>query len=391
MRLRQICLVAHELEPTLAQLCGLLQTDIIYRDPGVAHFGLANGLLQSGGDFIEVVSPLPDRQDTAGGRHLARRGDSFYMVIFQCANAAPIAAHIGEQGIRKVWSHAGADLSATHFHPADFGGAIVSVDSMGREDWQSPNAYWEWTKWPPATPPDYAAAATGAPEPAAATSALSADTASAGQVSPPAPVSADPVPQNAVPETDGPTALAIQPAPDPADSASDGHPGIPATFEDMVAMFSANGEPLLHAYLVNNVHLVKYEIGKISLRVSEGPPKDFTQNLSRCLNEWTGRAWFIEASREEGAATLQQQRDDAAARRREAAIAHPLVQMTLEAFPGAEVADVRSVADRDAVPDEPAGLPPAPDDYLSYDYEDEGFDPDRFSIVNESTSFSDLY
>ena len=226
--------------------------------------------------------------------------------------------------------------------------------------------------------PAPAAAATGAPEPAAATSALSADTASAGQVSPPAPVSADPVPQNAVPETDGPTALAIQPAPDPADSASDGHPGIPATFEDMVAMFSANGEPLLHAYLVNNVHLVKYEIGKISLRVSEGPPKDFTQNLSRCLNEWTGRAWFIEASREEGAATLQQQRDDAAARRREAAIAHPLVQMTLEAFPGAEVADVRSVADRDAVPDEPAGLPPAPDDYLSYDYEDEGFDPDRF-------------
>ena len=147
----------------------------------------------------------------------------------------------------------------------------------------------------------------------------------------------------------------------------------------MVAMFSANCEPLLHAYLVNNVHLVKYEIGKISIRVSDGPPKDLTQNLSRCLTEWTGRAWFIEASREEGAATLQQQRDDAAAVRREAAIAHPLVQKMLDAFPGAEVSDVRSVADRDApAEDTPDGLPPAPDDYLSYDYEDEGFDPDRF-------------
>ena len=188
------------------------------------------------------------------------------------------------------------------------------------------------------------------------------------------PAAAEPVPQ-----TDGPTALAIQLTPAPTESGFDDHPGVPTTFEDMVAMFSANCEPLLHAYLVNNVHLVKYEIGKISIRVSDGPPKDLTQNLSRCLTEWTGRAWFIEASREEGAATLQQQRDDAAAVRREAAIAHPLVQKMLDAFPGAEVSDVRSVADRDApAEDTPDGLPPAPDDYLSYDYEDEGFDPDRF-------------
>ena len=188
------------------------------------------------------------------------------------------------------------------------------------------------------------------------------------------PAAAEPVPQ-----TDGPTALAIQLTPAPTESGFDDHPGVPMTFEDMVAMFSANCEPLLHAYLVNNVHLVKYEIGKISIRVSDGPPKDLTQNLSRCLTEWTGRAWFIEASREEGAATLQQQRDDAAAVRREAAIAHPLVQKMLDAFPGAEVSDVRSVADRDVpAEDTPDGLPPAPDDYLSYDYEDEGFDPDRF-------------
>jgi len=162
MRLRQVCLVADNLEQTLDRLCRLLRTDIVYRDPGVAHFGLANGLLQSGGDFIEVVSPLPGHNDTAGGRHLARRGDSFYMVIFQCADAAPISRHISRQQVRPVWTHEDDKISATHFHPVDFGGAIVSVDSMGRDDWQSPNAFWEWTKWPPATPPDYAATATGA-------------------------------------------------------------------------------------------------------------------------------------------------------------------------------------------------------------------------------------
>ncbi|MAJ92708.1 MAG: DNA polymerase III subunit gamma/tau [Rhodospirillaceae bacterium TMED63] len=212
------------------------------------------------------------------------------------------------------------------------------------------------------------------PEPAATAEAAEVSVEAISAPPPPSePVQVDPVPQ-----TDGPAALAIQPSREPVDTGFEGQPGIPATFEDMVALFSANGEPLLHAYLVNNVHLVKYEIGKISLRVSDEGPKDLAKHLSRCLNDWTGRAWFIEASREEGAATLQQQREDAAAERREAAIAHPLVQKTLEAFPGAKVADVRSVADRDATPETPEGLLPAPDDYLSYDYEDDSFDPDHF-------------
>ena len=42
------------------------------------------------------------------------------------------------------------------------------------------------------------------------------------------------------------------------------------------------------------------------------------------------------------------------------------------------MADVHGVADRDATPEMPEGLLPAPDDYLSYDYEDDSFDPDHF-------------
>ncbi len=184
---------------------------------------------------------------------------------------------------------------------------------------------------------------------------------------------ADPVPQ-----TDGPTALAVQPSARAEFGDFGNQPAIPETFEDMVALFSSNGEPLLHAYLVNNVHLVKYEIGKISLRVSEEGPKDLAKHLSRCLTEWTGRAWFIEASKKQGQATLQQQRDHVAAERREAAISHPLVQKTLEAFPGAEISNIRSVADGDVYAPPTESQPLAPDDYLSYDYTDEGFDFDSF-------------
>jgi DNA polymerase-3 subunit gamma/tau len=178
----------------------------------------------------------------------------------------------------------------------------------------------------------------------------------------------------------GSAALALQSIPG-TDGTFDGTGAvIPRTFEDMIAMFSANGEPLLHAYLVNNVHLVKYEIGKVSLRVSEEGPRDLAKDLSRCLNDWTGRAWFIEASQEEGAPTLQQQRDAAVAARYAEAVAHPMVVMALEAFPGSKVAEVRSVADRDAADESGAlpadpGMPGVPDD-LSFD--PEYFDPDDF-------------
>lgn len=178
-----------------------------------------------------------------------------------------------------------------------------------------------------------------------------------------------------IPATDGPTALSLEPRVEPADIEGDDKLNVPTSFEDMVGLFSANREPLLHAYLVNNVHLVKYEIGKISIRVSEGPPRDFMQSLSRCLNEWTGRAWFFEASQEEGQSTLQQKRNDAVAEQRAAAIAHPLVQKTLDAFPDAEVVDVRSVIERDAGFIREDSEPTARKDYLSDKHKDDETEP----------------
>lgn len=145
MRLRQICLVAEKLDPNLDILTKLLDTSVCYRDPGVAAFGLHNGLFATGGDFIEVVSPLPEVQATAAGRHIARQGDSGYMVLFQCADAQAASDHIRSHGVRVVWEHKGDDkVFANHFHPADMQAAIVSVDSMGEQDWQSAEAYWKW-------------------------------------------------------------------------------------------------------------------------------------------------------------------------------------------------------------------------------------------------------
>ena len=57
-RLRQIALVAQDLDPTVALLCEALGAEVVERDDGVASFGLHNALIQIGDTFLEVVSLL---------------------------------------------------------------------------------------------------------------------------------------------------------------------------------------------------------------------------------------------------------------------------------------------------------------------------------------------
>jgi hypothetical protein len=137
MRIRQIALVAADLEAALDDLCCVLAIDVAYRDPGVAVFGLHNGVMPVGENFLEVVSP---RQDgTSASRYLARRhGDGGYMVILQTPDLAERRRILGDQGIRTVWEIAFDDIATAHLHPRDTGGAIVSIDEA------RPPESWRW-------------------------------------------------------------------------------------------------------------------------------------------------------------------------------------------------------------------------------------------------------
>ncbi len=137
MRLRQVALVARDLEPVVADLCAVLGVEVGFRDPGVAIFGLTNALLPIGDTFLEVVSPAA--ADTTAGRWLDRRGgDCGYMVMVQTPDAAADRARMARLGVRVVWSADLPDISGTHLHPRDVGGAILSLDTP------VPPASWRW-------------------------------------------------------------------------------------------------------------------------------------------------------------------------------------------------------------------------------------------------------
>ncbi|MFC7737542.1 DNA polymerase III subunit gamma/tau [Roseomonas sp. GCM10028921] len=149
---------------------------------------------------------------------------------------------------------------------------------------------------------------------------------------------------------------------------------MPATFREVVALASGR-KPFLHAHLVHSVHLVRFETrpegGRIELRTRPDAPRDLAGQLTALLQEVTGARWTVSLSNAGGEPTLAEQGRAAAVARLEVARSHPLVLAVMEAFPGAQIREVRD-ASLDAY-----GLPP-PEAMLDGDgelVEGDGFTP----------------
>jgi hypothetical protein len=137
MRLRQIALVAADLDAVSADITAILGLGKAYADPGVGKYGLRNQVWPIGDTFLEVVSPM--RKGTTAGRLLGKRGgDGGYMAIFQTKDMAAARARVAAQGVRVVDQTDRDGAAFTHLHPKDVPGAIVSIDAM------VPPERWEW-------------------------------------------------------------------------------------------------------------------------------------------------------------------------------------------------------------------------------------------------------
>ncbi|MDP2293501.1 MAG: VOC family protein [Actinomycetota bacterium] len=137
IRLRQVALVAHDLDAVVNELCEQLGLTVCFRDPGVGAFGLHNALMMIGDQFLEVVSPTGE--GTTAGRLLHKRGgDGGYMAIYEVDDLDRREAALADLGVRIVWRGDFPEIRGRHLHPADVGGAIVSIDQP------NPNGAWLW-------------------------------------------------------------------------------------------------------------------------------------------------------------------------------------------------------------------------------------------------------
>src|SRR5260370_13314045 len=95
MRLRQICLVAPQLEPVISDIAGIMALNVCYRDGNVAKYGLENALLPVDTILLEVVAPT--EPGTAARRFLDKTGGrGAHIAIFRCDDPYPRARHAME-------------------------------------------------------------------------------------------------------------------------------------------------------------------------------------------------------------------------------------------------------------------------------------------------------
>jgi Glyoxalase-like domain len=140
LRLRQICLVAPQLEPVVNAIAAIFGLPVCHRDPAVAEYGLENALFVCGHQFLEVIAPT--RDGTAAGRFLHKTGGrGGYMAIFDTHDPERRRAHVQALGIRIAHVMDYPAFFGIQLHPADCRAAMLEFDrSEGNE--RLDGAYW---------------------------------------------------------------------------------------------------------------------------------------------------------------------------------------------------------------------------------------------------------
>jgi hypothetical protein len=154
LRLRQICLVAPQLEPLIGDIADIMGLQVCYRDGNVAKYGLENALLPVDTILLEVVAPF--QPGTSAGRFIDRTGGrGGYMAIFCCDDPDARGAHAKSLGVRTANLIDHAPYRGVQLHPRDCRAAFIefnhtadSDDVLGPyppagPDWQTSRTGWD--------------------------------------------------------------------------------------------------------------------------------------------------------------------------------------------------------------------------------------------------------
>ena len=171
IQLRQICLVARDLDSTIDNLEQIFGIHRCFVDPGVGKWGLVNTLLPIGRNMLEVVVPV--EENTSAGRYLDRRdGDGGYMVICQAdssANQQAVRQRALDNGVRIAWETERENWNICQIHPGDMKAAFFEIDWDAANDftgnWQPAGGTQWFDKVDQSVTVDYSAVELQGPDP----------------------------------------------------------------------------------------------------------------------------------------------------------------------------------------------------------------------------------
>jgi DNA polymerase III subunit gamma/tau len=162
--------------------------------------------------------------------------------------------------------------------------------------------------------------------PSAPVSSIASSPARASAAAPRASAEASLRPQAAAPETQSAPALRI------------------TSFMQLLALAGEKRDLMIKGALEADVRLVRIEDGRLEIGLEPHASRGLVTDLSRKLEQWTGRRWTVIVSNEAGQPTIRSQNLAEKSQRERAAEADPRVKEVLARFPGAKVVEVRRLA-----------------------------------------------
>ncbi|HXO71665.1 MAG TPA: DNA polymerase III subunit gamma/tau, partial [Bradyrhizobium sp.] len=130
------------------------------------------------------------------------------------------------------------------------------------------------------------------------------------------------------------------------------------SFAELVALAAEKRDLMTKAALEADIRLVRIEDGRLEVALERSAARTLINDLSRKLEQWTGRRWTVIVSNEAGQPTLRSQAQLKQSERERSAESDPRVKEVLARFPGAKVVEVRKLApeppESDATGDDPA-------------------------------------
>ena len=133
-------------------------------------------------------------------------------------------------------------------------------------------------------------------------------------------------------------------------------------FPEIVALATEKRDLSIKAALESDVRLVRVEDGKLEIALEPHASRALVNDLSRKLEQWTGRRWTVIVSNAPAQPTLRAQAQAQQNELENSVQADPRVQDVMTKWPGAKIETVRRASPAQAAFDSDMPEPPADDE-----------------------------
>ena len=114
----------------------------------------------------------------------------------------------------------------------------------------------------------------------------------------------------------------------------------PESFEEVLELLLIHKELLLHAQIINNLHLVSFSKGFIKVRLNTNSDMDIPKKLSSTLEKLTNTKWVVSISKEEGEQTVAEKESMKLEDRKNEIKNNPEFSEVFKYFPDAKIISI---------------------------------------------------